>query len=752
MIKKLCIVYIAPARYDDDGYVHRYFRGVVPSNSLSVMVSVTRAMAERNPFPGVEIEVLGFDDSVQSVPWKKLAKLNRREDTKVIIGFAGVQTGQFPRAVDLCMKCKELGIQPMIGGFHVTGVMALFDELPAELQNLVDQGITIVQGECETPGVLEGLYKDALEENLKPIYSFPKAPDIEHAACPVCDKNYIKNFAVKWATIDSSRGCPYGCTFCTVINIQGRKMRCRSADRVLETLHANHENGVNHFFFTDDNMARSRVWNDVFDGLIRMKEEENRDFSFMMQVDTQSCKIPNFVEKAKKAGCRMVFVGMESVNPANIEGAGKSQNNVEQYRQMVQVWQKSGILVHVGYIIGFPHDTLESVKTDVAFLRDHVGVDEVSFFMLTPLPGSVDHRDMILRGDEIDPDFNKYDSFHETFKHPKMAPGEWAEATKLAFSEFYTKENIVRILRRIPEEHFWYMFSNFVWYRYSGVYNGTHPMMTGLLRRKDRHDRRSGLPKESFFSFHWKRAKDYFKGAKTYIKMFFEFQEIWFLSRRKSIENSLEDYAVEPVPVTLDLEVSAAKSSAPFQPGEERPKKVLSHWGSESWKQLYALKQQWLTVKRHVAEFDWTGQAQSAAQELKSYLVSAKETLKNVSNQMKREATRTCQRRGAKLETVVGEVDEMLVKFESSTDERGLIEKSKSFIEEKLIGKFDEMSYRYVRIRRRANKWRREAVSNLKKGRLVRLTGSAIFRAPYLAICETYLALRFGLAAVRKEV
>lgn len=754
MIKKLCIVYVAPARYDDDGYVQRYFRGVVPSNSLSVMMSMTKDMAERKPFPGVDVEVFGYDDSVKNVPWKKYAKMNRRADTKVIVCFAGVQTGQFPRAVDLAMRCKELGIQTMIGGFHVTGVMALFDELPQELQFLVDNGVTIVQGECESPGVLDGLFRDALNDTLNSIYKFPKAPDIENAPCPVCDKDYIKKFAVKWATMDSSRGCPYGCTFCTVINIQGRKMRCRSAERVLDTLRKNHEKGVNHFFFTDDNMARSRVWNDVFDGLIEMKKE-GKEFSFMMQVDTQSCKIANFVDKAKDAGCRMVFVGMESVNPANIEGAGKSQNNVEQYRQMVQVWQKAGVLVHVGYIIGFPNDTLESVKTDVQFLRDHVGVDEVSFFMLTPLPGSVDHQQMVLRGDYIDPDFNKYDSFHETFNHPKMAPGEWAAATKLAFSEFYTKENMVRILRRIPREHFWYMFTNFIWYRYSGVYNGTHPMMTGLFRQKDRHDRRSGLPKESFFAYWKRRASDCLRGAKFYVKLFFEFQEIWFLSRSKSKAMNLDlvpgEAAAMPAHAPLELPILSIDSNAVETGDPPRQQGHLDNLRSEIWRQLYALRNQWLTVKRHVAEFNWSGQLQSAGNELRNYLTSTGETLRKLAMQLKRENAGSI-RNVHKLESVAGEVDKMLLDFEGKAEaDPGMIERCRTFIEEKLIGKFDEMSYRYVKIRRRANQWRMDMTRQLKNGKMFRFSASML-RAPYLAMCETYLAVRFGIAAVRKEV
>ena len=707
-LKRLEIVYIVPSRYDDDGYVKRYRWGVVPSNSLAVLRSLTESLIAEQPYPGVDIHVTAYDDNVEKIPVHKIVRLNRRSDTKVVVGLVGVQSGQFPRASEIALEFKKQGVDAMVGGFHVSGVLALFDELTPELQTLVDAGVSLIAGESETPGVLRSLFHDVLDGTLQPIYRFPKAPDIQDAPLPQVDPQYVDHFGARWATIDSSRGCPYGCSFCTVINIQGRKMRCRNAQAVLTTVKSNCDKGVSNFFFTDDNFARSKIWPEVFDGLIEMRRD-GIEVGFMMQVDTQSSKIPNFVEKAKAAGCRSVFIGMESVNPANIEAAGKSQNSVDQYRDMVQVWQNESVIVHVGYIIGLPHDTPESVQSDIQFLRDHVGVDLVSFFMLTPLPGSKDHFEMIQSGAAIDPDLNKYDSFHETFEHANMPGGKWVEATQAAYREFYTKEHCATILRRVPKEHYWFMFWNLIWYRYSGVLSGTHPMMTGFFRVKNRWERRPGLPKENLFHFTARWIRDFVLDAGSYIKLFFEFQEIWFLTREK--------------------QRSARKSK---------------FWGLPT---LAGLRSNWSGIQQRIAQYNWSGRYDAAALEVRNALATTAQTLQGIGERFRGKNTRQARQ----IEQVVSEIEEQITKIEENPGDTSILQQSQAFVREKLIGRYEEVTHKYVKARRRINDWRRRAFLRLKKGKMLGLTGS-LFRAPVFAVLETYLSLRFGIAAIRKEI
>ncbi len=116
-------------------------------------------------------------------------------------------------------------------------------------------------------------------------------------------------------SFDAGRGCPFLCSFCTIINVQGRKSRRRSADDVEEIIRRNLAQGINRFFITDDNFARNTDWENIFDRLIAMREKEKLNIKFIIQVDTMCHRLPHFIEKAGRAGVARVFIGLESINP-----------------------------------------------------------------------------------------------------------------------------------------------------------------------------------------------------------------------------------------------------------------------------------------------------------------------------------------------------------------------------------------------------------------------------------------------------
>ena len=411
------------------------------------------------------------------------------------------------------------------------------------------------------------------------------------------------------------------------------------------------------------------------------------------------------------------------------------QNNVDQYRAMVQRWQGAGVVVHVGYIIGFPNDTLESVRRDVVFLRDHVGVDLASFFMMTPLPGSVDHLEMIKRGDPMDADLNNYDSFHETFPHPKMKPGEWKAATQLAYSEFYTKEHCTNILRRLQKDHYWLMFWNLIWYRYSGVLSGTHPMMTGFFRQKDRLDRRPGLPTENIFRFGWRWLKDFVLDGGSYIKLFFEFQEIWFMTR---------NYVPGKEP---EVEVLAAPAV------QTLPRKALSRRFARlrNWAPLAQLKLRWTSLQQRLAECNWSGQYDVAVQEVRNVLSGTAQKLRGMSQKFVGSVSRREKAVAENLNAVAGEIEDYLTTLEQSPPDPSMLYQTQQFVCDHLLSKYEELSSRCVSLRRKTNRWRVEALDSLKQGRVVRC-GVNLMRRPWLAFVESYLSFRFCIAALRKEL
>jgi len=536
--EKFRIILIKPSKYDDDGYVIRFWKGVLPSNTLNVLHGLTDDVKRRGALGNIEIEVVTFDETAEKLPVNKIIRWGRRPRTKLLVCLVGVQTNQFPRALDLAKQFRAHGITVMMGGFHTSGTVSMLGEQEPDIQELFHEGITVISGEVE--GKWEGILTDCLNDDLKPLYHYAQdlqnLVDIGDSPLPVTSPKTMKHFAQPaFGTADTSRGCPFACSFCTIINVQGRKMRERSPESIAELLRKNYvEHGVTFYFFTDDNFARKKLWRETFLEIIKLREEGIK-ISFMMQVDLAK-KPKEFVPLAAKAGCTQVFIGMESVNPENLKAEGKAQNKVEEYQSIIKEWHDAGIVVHTGYIIGLPWDDTQGVKRDVDYLMETIEPDQASFFMMTPLPGSQDHKEMKQRGEWMDPDFNKRDSFHATINHPRMNAAEWTAAYDDAWRTFYSKENMIRILSRWNHNPkvYWNLMSVFFWYKNAALIEKQHPMIAGFFRLKDRTARRSGYAVDSLPVHLWKRSGETVRLLVSWVKFLKEMEEVWLQTRKKS--------------------------------------------------------------------------------------------------------------------------------------------------------------------------------------------------------------------------
>jgi hypothetical protein len=156
--------------------------------------------------------------------------------------------------------------------------------------------------------------------------------------------------------------------------------------------------------------------------------------------------------------------------------------------------------------------------------------------MLTPLPGSHDHREMKKRGEWMDPDFNKRDSFHATIEHPHMSAAEWTQVYEDAWKSFYSKENMIKILSRWNHNPkiYWNLMSIFFWYKNAAVIEKEHPMIAGFFRLKQRLSRRPGFAIDSLPVHFWKRAKEVLHLFIAWAKFLKEMEEVWLQTRKKS--------------------------------------------------------------------------------------------------------------------------------------------------------------------------------------------------------------------------
>src|SRR5271170_692629 len=371
------LVLIKPSHYDDDGYVIRWWRAMIPSNSLAAVYGIAADCAERRVLgPEVDIDIEAIDET------------NTRVDVPALVG---VQSNQYPRALDIAREFRQAGVAVSIGGFHVSGCLSMLDGRAVELDACRDLGISIFAGEAE--GRLEAVLQDAAAGRLAPVYNFMNdLPGMEGTVVPFLPKRYVTRTLGLSTSFDAGRGCPYQCSFCTIINVQGRKSRYRSADDVEHLVRRNWAQGIHKFFITDDNFARNKEWESIFDRLIELKERDGIPLGLMIQVDTLCHKIPNFIEKAKRAGVNKVFIGLENINPDNLAAAKKRQNKITEYRKMLLAWKVQGIITLAGYILGFPADTPQTIRRDIEIIKRELPLDGLEFFCLTPLPGSEDHK------------------------------------------------------------------------------------------------------------------------------------------------------------------------------------------------------------------------------------------------------------------------------------------------------------------------------------------------------------------------
>ena len=582
--RRFQLILLKPSRYDDDGYVVQWLRSSIPSNSLAAVYGLAADTAERQVLGrDVAIDITVIDEVNTRVKVNDLIALIRRHGNFGLVGFIGVQSNQFPRALDLARPLRTAGVQVAVGGFHVSGCFSMLPQIPADLQAALDIGVSLFAGEAED-GRLDVLLSDAAVGKLKPIYNhLDDLPNIAGTPAPYLPPTTLRRTLKHHASFDAGRGCPYQCSFCTIINVQGRKSRRRSANDVEALIRKHYADGVRRFFITDDNFARNKDWELVFDRLIALREGENMDLRFVIQVDTLCHKIPNFVEKAGRAGVRRAFIGLENINPANLAGAKKRQNKITEYRAMLLAWKKAGVVTYAGYILGFPNDTPESIREDIEIIKKELPVDILSIYLLTPLPGSEDHKVLDKKAVWMDPDMNKYDLEHAVTAHPNMSADEWMQVYKMAWETFYTPDHVERIMRRCAATggNLASLLGILMVYSRFMAVEKLSPLQGGVFRLKYRRDRRPGLPIEPVWSFYPKYAWEIVSKNAQFVAHWARLEMLRQRIRRDPNRRAYMDEALMPVveSETETLELFTHSASAREAVKHIRHIEELTHAG-----------------------------------------------------------------------------------------------------------------------------------------------------------------------------
>ena len=544
------LLLIKPTRYDDEGYPIQWLRSSIPSNSLACLNGIALDAAARAILgEDVEIRVTAFDEACDIINIDALADTLAGKGHRTLVCMAGVQSNQFPRAIDVARRFIKRDIPVCIGGFHVSGIVSVVGKLTNELLEAQRLGVSLFAGEAEA-GRFEQVVLDAWNRQLKPLYDYQRdMVSLENQPQPVLPTALVKRNLGSISTIVLGRGCPFQCSFCCIINVQGRTSRSRSADDLEALARQAWVAGLTRIFITDDDFARNKNWEALFDRLVQLREEGIK-LSLLIQVDTQAHKIPNFIDKAVAAGVEQVFIGLENINADNLKSIQKRQNKITDYRRMLLDWKRHPVIIWGAYIIGFPNDTYESVLRDIEIIKRELPIDILNPSILTPLPGSMDHKQMLDNGEWMDPDLNNYDLSHRVTHHPNMTDAELDNLYKAVWDTYYTQEHMLTVIRRA------FALGSNKKYTLSGLLTafgvitrvtGIRSYDMGLMRYVARKERREGLPRENPLVFYpkmyWRLITAAITISQTASKLAREARKMWL---SKSFEG-YQDEAIMPV-------------------------------------------------------------------------------------------------------------------------------------------------------------------------------------------------------------
>lgn len=517
------LVLIKPTRYDNDGYSIHWHRSPMPSNSLACLLALANDCRDKTVLgPDVDICITPIDELSGPVDCKALIREIKRDGGRALIGIVGVQSNQFPRSMDLARQFIQQEVPVCIGGFHVTGSLSMLPEAPPEIAEATAMGVSLFLGEAEE-GRLADVIRDAYHGRLQPCYDYRNnLPGLEGEPVPMLPGEFTRRSLIQMTSMDLGRGCPFDCSFCCIINVQGRKSRYRCADDLEKILLENHKSGIHRYFITDDNFARNKNWELLFDRMIEVQRREGFKLKLVMQVDMLCHKVKGFIEKAAEAGAELVFCGLESINPDNLKQMKKPQNRLAEYRKMLLQWKKHNALLAGGFIMGLPNDTRESILRDIDIIKRELPIDFLYFSFITPLPGSRDHRDMLAAGTWMDPDLNKYDLTNVVIRHPTMSTEELTNVFKEAQARFFTDEHMETVMRRtaaLGGDRRITLATRFKFYGVMMMIHGLYSLDAGLFRVKYRLSRRPGYGRENWLLFY---MKYYYNMARTYLNITWE--------------------------------------------------------------------------------------------------------------------------------------------------------------------------------------------------------------------------------------
>lgn len=453
------LLLINPSKYDEDGNLMKFKFGAFPPVNLLILAGLLK------DFKQVKIKII--DEFIEDIPFN---------DKFDLVGITTLFTSTFPRVIDICKKFRNNGTPVILGGTHAT----------CNYDDCIKYCDSIVAGEAEI--IFPKLINDFLaKKKLKKKYSNDTFVDLEKIPhllprYELIDINkYYKMGLIKRSNhfqLETSRGCPMKCSFCSVRITHGQKPRFRTIDSVIKEIRFLKKNyNASYFSFTDDNflvnLERSRL-------LLEAIKKEN--IHFWCELSTRIIDKPELVPLLKEAGCVAAVFGIESISEESLISVNKGHNKVNEYKNLFSLFLQQDIPLCPSFVFGFDFDDTTVFSAVFKFLKS-TKVQRAIFNILTPYPGTELYENLKTQNRIINNNLSLYDMCHVIFKPNKLTETELLEGYWKLFQKYYNIEEIISRVFSFKNKSFIYSLISNLRFR-SFAYKRLYPFNSGVKRIK----------------------------------------------------------------------------------------------------------------------------------------------------------------------------------------------------------------------------------------------------------------------------
>ena len=404
---------------------------------------------------GYEVDI--YLQNKNNVPIRKIREAD-------LVGVTTTTSTSY-KAYKMARLARSFGKPVILGGSHVT----FKPEEALQHSDVVVRN----EGEEATPKVVEALLNGGSLDNIMGI-SFMKdgemvstqdAPFVSNLdALPFPDMGLIRGRGKVNVSVQTSRGCPHKCTFCSVTPMFGHKYRFRSPENVVEELEMYKNQKI---FFCDDNFTAIPSHTKNLLELMKRKKVELKRWTAQTRVEI--ARDDELLSLMRSTGCAYVYIGFESVNPRTLEKFNKKQD-VDDIRYSIERYHQHGIGVHGMFVLGSDEDDLTTVRDTLRFANE-MKIDSVQFLSLIPFPGTIIYTELESEKRIFTHDWRMYDGHHVVYTPKLMTSRQLQESSVKAMLDFYSFPNVIAQLINRNIRNLAIRFLGFYLLRKSLVYN-----------------------------------------------------------------------------------------------------------------------------------------------------------------------------------------------------------------------------------------------------------------------------------------